>query len=437
MIHPEIVVLHENLNTIETFKNSIITRWVDNIDVLQVLSSKDIDINEFREHYAGNVMEYFIDVIKGKQQIGYCPTINDLLLFFEAKNITVSELYLICIHFRESMINEMIRQNLFTETLHSAICYLFNANFKGVLQMHTDTIMKAREEKNEFQNLIENSLNEIYIFEKESLRFSYVNRGALLNSGYTATELKQMTPLDIKPYYTLEQFQELITPLLKHEQEQIIFETVHERKDGSLYDVDIRLQLMNFGGRESFVAIINDITKRVQAIKEKENYYQMATHDYLTNSNNRQNFDTLFQSEAKRAQRYNHPLSIILFDIDDFKRINDTYGHDVGDTVLVNISNRTKLCLRNSDIFARWGGEEFIILLPHADLNIAILKAEEIRAIFDSEPIDKVGRVTCSFGVAQVSDYEDLNQVFKDADDALYGAKESGKNRVNASIKLL
>lgn len=426
------LVLLEYLNIVESCKESVITRWISYSDIQRVLSVIGMDTNEFREIYANNVMEYFIDVIKGNQSIGRCPVVENLLLVLKVKNMTVADLYVVCIHFRESLVTEMVNLNLLTESFYSAMCYLFDTNFKGVLQVYSESIMQDQERKNEFQNLVENSLNEIYIFDKVTLQFVYVNRGAILNSGYRADELQKMTPLDIKPYYTTEQFQKLIAPLLKHEQEQLIFETVHQRKDGSLYYVDIRLQLMHFGGIECFVAMINDITKRVQALEEKENYYQMATHDYLTKIYNRQNFDLLFQAEAKRAQRYNHPLSLILFDIDDFKCINDTYGHDVGDKVLVMISNLSKACLRESDIFARWGGEEFIILLPHTDLGLAIQKAEELCSAIASEHIENIGCVTCSFGVAQVHDYENSTQVFKDADDALYVAKKNGKNRVKA-----
>jgi diguanylate cyclase (GGDEF)-like protein/PAS domain S-box-containing protein len=426
------LVLREHLTTIESCKKALIIRWVRYVDVQRVLLDMDIDANQFVELYANNIVEYFLDVIKGKRNIGRCPVIENLLLVLKAKNMTVAELYVICVHFRESLVTEIVNLNLLTESFYSAICYLFDANFKAVLQVYAETITQDQEIKNEFQNLVENSLNEIYIFNTATLQFVYVNRGAVLNSGYRADELQKMTPIDIKPYYTKEQFQELIEPLLKHEQEQLIFETVHQRKNGSLYYVDIRLQLMHWGGMECFVAMINDITKRVEAIEEKENYYQMATHDYLTKIYNRQKFDALFHAEAKRAQRYNHPLSLILFDIDDFKGINDTYGHDAGDTVLVLISNLAKACLRESDIFARWGGEEFIILLPHTDLGLAIQKAEELCGTIASEHIENISCVTCSFGVAQVHDYENLARVFKDADDALYVAKKNGKNRVKA-----
>lgn len=433
MDNMHISLLQEHLNTLEMSKETVIERWISNSDVQMVLSVMNIETNEFRELYANHIMEYFLDIIKEKLNIGHCPVVENLLLLLKVKNITVSDLYMVCIHFKDSMVIEMLNQEVLTESFYSAICYLFDINFKGVLQRYAQTIIQAKEEKQEFQNLVENSLNEIYIFDTVTLQFLYVNRGVILNSGYNADELQLMTPTDIKPYYTREQFKALIAPLLKNEQEQLIFETVHQRKDGSLYHVDVRLQLMSFRGRECFVAIINDITQRIQAVEEKETYYEMATHDYLTKIYNRQKFDTLFQAEAKRAQRYNHPLSLILFDIDDFKCINDTNGHDIGDTVLVMISNLAKACLRESDIFARWGGEEFIILLPHTDLNLAIQKAEELCRIISDEHIETIGRVTCSFGVMQVCDYENLTLAFRDADNALYTAKKSGKNRVCSS----
>lgn len=437
MMHTENIILKDCLSTIESSREIIVSRWMDTTDVKRILLSCNLDLERFRVDYADRVMGYFLDVIRGEQTIGRCPAIENLLVLLQANDITTSELYLICIHFRESIMTELIRLNLLSETLYHAVCHLFDANFEGVLRMYTDTIFKAKEEKNEFQSLVENSLNEIYIFDTDTLRFSYVNRGAVINSGYSVDELKNMIPLDLKPYFVMEKFMELIAPLLEHKQERLVFETVHRRKDGSIYNVDIRLQLMNFASKESFVAIINDITERTQAVEERETYYEMATHDYLTNLYNRHKFDVLFADEVKRAKRYNHPVSLILFDIDDFKAINDTFGHIIGDTVLKILTKTAKTCLRSSDIFARWGGEEFIILLPHTGVNSAIQKAEELRHIFASQSIETAGTVTCSFGVAQVNNYDNMNQAFKDADDALYAAKTAGKNRVNACFELL
>lgn len=121
------------------------------------------------------------------------------------------------------------------------------------------------QEKNNLQETLENSLNEIYIFDAESLHFTYVNKGALINLGYTDDEIKLKTPLDLKPDFTEDQFKKLIEPLLHYQQEKIIFFTIHKRKDGSTYPVEVHLQYVEQHDSKRFLAIVLDITERNKA----------------------------------------------------------------------------------------------------------------------------------------------------------------------------
>ena len=126
--------------------------------------------------------------------------------------------------------------------------------------------------------IIDHSLNEIYIFDKESLHFTYVNRGASENIGYSLEEMKSMTPIDIKVEYTRDRFVKLITPLLEKREKQVIFETIHRRKDGSEYAVEARLQLMEIDGKEQFVAITLDISERKETqMKLKQSEVKFRT----------------------------------------------------------------------------------------------------------------------------------------------------------------
>lgn len=123
-------------------------------------------------------------------------------------------------------------------------------------------------QKNSLQNTLENSLNEIYVFDTNTFKFIYVNKGALINIGYSAQEIKKLTPLDIKPDYTVAKFKELVAPLINNEKEKIIFFTNHKRKDGSLYPVEVHLQLVAENNQRRFLAIILDITERKKTEKE-------------------------------------------------------------------------------------------------------------------------------------------------------------------------
>jgi PAS domain S-box-containing protein len=120
-----------------------------------------------------------------------------------------------------------------------------------------------------FERLFENSLNELYIFHPKSLKFVAVNRAARKNLGYTIEELNTMTPLDLKPELDLQSFRELLVPLVSGEQEQVLFKTVHRRKDGSLYPVEINLQLFDYGGEKLCMALVANLTEIKQLEEEK------------------------------------------------------------------------------------------------------------------------------------------------------------------------
>ena len=139
------------------------------------------------------------------------------------------------------------------------------------------------------------------------------------------------------------------------------------------------------------------------------------------------------EEEVKRCKRHGRDLAVILLDIDHFKRVNDDYGHDVGDKVLKLISEAIHQWLRSSDVFGRWGGEEFLIIAPETDLESANQLAERLRRRLSNLQFDKVGQVTASFGVAELLPSEDRNSLVKRADNALYQVKESGRNSVEVS----
>ena len=123
-------------------------------------------------------------------------------------------------------------------------------------------------------------------------------------------------------------------------------------------------------------------------------------------------------------------MSLVMVDVDFFKKINDTYGHGVGDKVLVNISELFLSLLRDEDIVCRWGGEEFVILLPSANLKDALSLAEKLRGRIEMMEIETVHKVTASFGVTQVRVDDDLKSAVDRADSALYRAKNAGRNCV-------
>lgn len=539
-----------------------------------------------------------------------------------------------------------------------------------------------------FERLFEKSLDELYIFHPESLKFVAVNRAARNNLGYTSEELKTMTPLDLKPEFNLESFRKLLQPLLSGEQEQLSFTTIHRRKDGTHYPVEISLQLTDYRGEKFCLTLVVDLTERrkmedelkereeilsaitgtardaivlldsqgnvmfwnraaeklfgysreeimgkdlhrlvvpderlykvhrkafrrfqstgqgnaigktielkakrkdgreidvelsLSALKfrngwhavgivrdirerkwqEEENrrreerlrmmlegipspawlvsrehrilaqnkaakslfgtkigdycwkgihggeyltdkyrelfkkkglllpgakcyfcrgdealdknepinsevelagniwdtwwiplgediYLHYATDvtkykkmeeelrhlsvaDVLTNAYNRRYFTQKLEEEIERARRTDGKFSLVMLDIDRFKRINDNFGHNAGDLVLKSMTEMIKNRIRKIDTLARWGGEEFVILLPDTTVNNAARLAEELRESLSQMDIPGVGRVTASFGVAGYCPGDTIETLMQRVDAMMYEAKAAGRNCV-------
>jgi diguanylate cyclase (GGDEF)-like protein/PAS domain S-box-containing protein len=174
---------------------------------------------------------------------------------------------------------------------------------------------------------------------------------------------------------------------------------------------------------EGYTAIAQDIT-------DKKTIEEMSITDYLTKLYNRREIESVVETEITRADRYNTNFSIVFIDIDKFKNINDTFGHNVGDDILVELSKILKLKSRKTDTVGRWGGEEFIIVCSETDIDGAFDFANNLRETIENHKFLTVKKVTISCGVSQYEKIDTLSSVIAKADDALYRAKENGRNKV-------
>ncbi len=550
-------------------------------------------------------------------------------------------------------------------------------NSKGEVTLFLGTVIDITAQKsienrlNLLGKIIDNSINEIYIFTKDTFRFTYINRGAIENIGYSMEEMLEMTPVDIKPSYTKQQFKNLLTPLLDGSKKEMILDTLYSRKDGTTYNAEAHIQLMKIDDIEQFVVIALDITKRkkielklkqseeqfrtiaesslmgifiyrdkliyvnkalcnmvgysnkellnmspwelmddslkeqtkdlmsrrlagehfahkyddliikvknggvktarimTETIKYKDGYaglgtvmditdikntkqklkmlaqaleqtdelvmitdsrgiityindayvahsgykhYELigknssifksgthgkeffkdlwqtissgktymntmvnrkkdkqlyheevtispiyddngtiknyistgrditprikmekelllrATTDELTKIYNRYYGNEILDIEVDRADRYGSSFAVLMFDIDHFKLVNDTYGHDVGDDVLKKLSEVISIHLRKSDTFIRWGGEEFLIISVHIDASEAMKFAQKLRLSIASYEFESHLNITISVGVTISKVGDTKESILKRADDALYQAKEDDRN---------
>lgn len=167
------------------------------------------------------------------------------------------------------------------------------------------------------------------------------------------------------------------------------------------------------------------------ALENKNSLLQeLSVTDSLTGLYNRGYIDDAIQAEIKRTERYGGSISLIMADIDYFKKFNDSYGHQVGDKVLCNVSELLKKNIRNTDTIGRWGGEEFIVICPNSSEQQCVILAEKLRLIVETTEHDTFGGVTCSFGVSEYVPGNTENEFIKGADMALYESKKSGRNCV-------
>lgn len=207
-------------------------------------------------------------------------------------------------------------------------------------------------------------------------------------------------------------------------------------KDRIEIPVELSLSSIMIEGEWFAVGIMRDNTERK---KMEEELRQLATIDSLTNINNRRYFLDLALKEMDRSKRYGHPFSLIMLDIDHFKKVNDTYGHSVGDQVLIDFCDTCMKELRKSDFMGRLGGEEFAVAILECDLEGAAILAERIRETAASHTVvigNEEIRFTVSIGITQMWQDSDLNSMVESADNALYKAKENGRNQVQfAEIK--
>ncbi|WP_018649555.1 MULTISPECIES: sensor domain-containing diguanylate cyclase [unclassified Thioalkalivibrio] len=208
-------------------------------------------------------------------------------------------------------------------------------------------------------------------------------------------------------------------------------EFVNRRRDGSLIHLEqtITPVLDDHGEISHYVALGKDVTDRVRM---EDEIRRVAHTDWLTGVANRLSLGNTLEAEIERSQRYGRPLSLIMFDLDHFKAVNDRYGHDAGDEVLKALAKTVSAELRDADTLGRWGGEEFIILVPETRLVGATAMAEKLRQAVAAMSVPGVPGVTASFGVAERASGDSAKLLARRADEAMYQAKRAGRDRVVA-----
>ena len=295
-------------------------------------------------------------------------------------------------------------------------------------------ITNIKKEAKELSEILERSSNEVYILDAETLEYLYVNKGACDALGYTQEELLEKKVTDINPYLQKDKIEIMKKKLLKGR--KVLNRTVHKRKDGSLYHVQSYLYSLSYRGKAAAVIFDTDISEIValenEHIKQSKLLEHQAYHDTLTELPNRTLFQDRLQQAIAHSKRNNEKFALLFLDLDQFKKINDSLGHHVGDNVLIETAKRFLHLLREEDTLSRLGGDEFTVILKniHNEKSVATVAQKLLNSM--KKPIEAghhALHISASIGISiYPNDTTSQEDLIKFADTAMYKAKDEGRN---------
>lgn len=313
------------------------------------------------------------------------------------------------------------------------------AKLETALRENEKITRALRESEARFHELVSQSLVGIVIMEEGV--FSYSNAKFDEMFGYSADEIRGLGILEIVAEDDRPLVAESVRKRLSGEVARVDYVFHGLRKNGTGIDVEVHTNAMDVGGKLALISLFMDVSERTRAEREVQALHdelrEQSTHDALTGLYNRRYLEESLGRELVAAGRHAHPISVIMGDLDHFKAVNDHYGHLGGDAVLRVFGELLKQHARASDIYCRYGGEEFLLVLPQMAQDSALERAEQLRRAMAATPVSHgvaLIAVTASFGVATFPrDGRTGDDLIAAADRALYAAKAAGRNCVCVS----
>ncbi len=454
----KIINVKEFAHFLRINRNTIIDHWLEEARVKNILHKHSLIIEHSSISILHEFCDCFISIIEWDLTVAECEAKLSFLRLLKTHNISIAELFTL-IQKLKSSVEYIIDQNGYLSKnigneLEELSLDVANSLTDSYIELHDDQISDKLEHNNllnEYKKAVD--LSNIVSKTNPKGIITYVNDKFCEISGYKEYELIGKPHNIIRhPSMPAEAFKELWDTIKSKKPWH--GRVTNMKKDGRKYIVDTTVvPILDVDGDIiEYIAIRHDITELEDtkeqlrnindAMKHKVNELysittvleKQATYDSLTNIYNRMKFEELFREELRTAHLQNNDLSMVLFDIDRFKVINDTFGHQIGDDILVDIASLISKNIKIQDIFARWGGEEFVILLPGTNLDGAMRFAEKIRALIERYPFKEIDRLTASFGVGEFEKDESKQTFFEKVDKALYLAKSNGRNRVEKSV---
>ena len=455
----KIIELKEFSYFLRINRNAIIDKWllcesIESVFVKHAMNISDKDKKIFYDFF-----DCFISVMQWKLTIAECPIKMRFLQLLNNHYFTSFELFHMFIALK-NIIADVFYEEQF---LSFGLVKDLEKVTLSIASELSETYEQIQKNEINFSNNHANLLNEYKkavdisnIVSKSNTKgiITYVNDKFCEISGYSKSELIG------KPHSVVRH------PMMPNSVFKDLWDTIKSKKawhgvitnmkkDGRKYVVDSTvIPILDVDGDiVEYIAIRHNVTEFEEtkeqlttlnmAMKNKvDELYTMtasleedATIDSLTGAFNRAKFEKFFDYEIEKAQMRRNVLSMIMLDIDHFKLVNDTYGHHVGDEVLKGMSALIAKNLKRVDIFARWGGEEFVILLPGTTLKGAKSLAEKLRELIEVSDFSVAGKLTASFGIGVHGEQESKKEFFERVDKNLYEAKKTGRNRVISDEK--
>lgn len=311
------------------------------------------------------------------------------------------------------------------------IIIFWNRKLKREINERIKTQEELKDSELRFKALSEAALEGIVI--SKNLIIINVNKRICEMLGYIKED---MIGTEITSYIKLSDKNKTRERIKKGFKEEYEIDII--KKSGELFTVEVKGRTMIQNGSKLRITSVRDISNEIFAKKEREKYIKdlqkIASTDYLTGLLNRKEFFIRADNEFERAKRYKNVFCLAILDIDDFKKVNDTYGHPSGDMVLKEFSDKISKNIRKNAIFGRLGREEFAILMPETNIEQAKKTMKKICDLIYRNSFDDNGKeiyISVSIGIASIVESEfDMSKLIKPADERLYSAKYSGKNKV-------
>jgi diguanylate cyclase (GGDEF)-like protein/PAS domain S-box-containing protein len=439
-------------------RNYIVKKWLKEEEVVHIFNTHSMPIVEKNIITFNEFCDCFISLFEFDYAIEQCQSKSNFLNLMNNYDISSIELFVLVTLLKDSIESVIFENGHLSVALRKELRDIGIKVAKSITEIYLEVQGGETSHLSEHNNLLneyKRAVDLSNIVSKTNTKgvITYVNDKFVEMSGYTKSELLGKPHNILRhPGMPKEAFKDLWDTIKSKKPWKGIIKNM--RKDGTEYIVNsFVIPILDVDGDIiEYIAIRHDITELENAKEQLKSINQLmknkvdelhvmttslehqATIDKLTGIYNRDKFEDFFSASISDAYLNKKELSLVIFDLDHFKEVNDTYGHQSGDLVLKEIAKLVKNNVKTTDIFARWGGEEFVILLPNTNIDGAYLFGEKLRKTIEQHKFEDIGKITASFGVGEMSENDNKMSMFEKTDRALYTAKKNGRNRVEKGL---